>query len=396
LYIPPTLILKQAAVLVGFKHATKWSGFSRWMPNLMNLLKISAGAVGMGCFGYPIHPVYEVTSDCNLRCLHCHARGGERWRDELDTVKAKKIIQNLTTVREFRTLVFTGGEPLVRRDIYELMRYASELGFYTVVATNATMITREVARKLKEVKIGGIAASIDFTDPDMHDKYRGVPGAFKAALKGISNAQKEGLYIQVNVTISQRNVNQLRGLLMLADKLGAHVILLYQLIPSGRGEKLFNETLSPESFKTLINQLHEIQSKVNPVTVPVGLPEYFAYLTKSMNLSLKLSSYIFSGCIAGRGMFYIKPNGDVWPCAFLPIRTGNLLEKSALEIWRSSTFNMFRDRDNLKGVCRSCSYREVCGGCRARAYAYTGDPLASDPCCPFQRTTQPISIIEKT
>lgn len=383
LYVPPTLLVKQAATLAVFKYATKWSGLGRWITRIRNLLSISAGAVGLGCFGYPIHPVFEVTSNCNLRCLHCHARGGEKRTDELGTKDAKKVIENLANVSEFRTLVFTGGEPLVRKDIYELMEYASDLGFYTVIATNATLMTSEVARKLKEVGVGGIAASIDFVDRDMHDEYRGVRGAFEAALRGISNALREGLYIQVNITISKRNVNQLRELAMLADRIGAHVILLYQLIPFGRGRELLDEALDSRSFSRLVEELFFIQGKINPVTVPVGLPEYFTYITRSMNLNLELASRVFKGCIAGRGMFYIKPNGDVWPCPFIPISAGNLKEKPAEEIWRSPTFNMFRDRRRLKGNCGRCIYREICGGCRARAYAYTGDPLQSDPCCPF-------------
>ncbi|MCL7382789.1 MAG: radical SAM protein [Thaumarchaeota archaeon] len=395
LYIPPTLMVKQAASLMTFKYATRWSGFGRWVKDISVLLKISAGAIGIGCFGYPIHPVFEVTSNCNLRCLHCHARGGEFRLDELDTKNAKKVIESLADVREFRTLVFTGGEPLVRRDIFQLMEYASNIGFYTILATNATLITREVARKLKEVKIGGIAASIDFVDPVMHDEYRGASGAFEKTLKGILNAQREGLYIQINITISKRNINQLRELTILADKIGAHVILLYQLIPSGRGENLFDETLDSEYFRILIEKLRNIQSGINPVTVPVGLPEYFAYLTKSIGLNPKIASHVFRGCIAGRGMYYIKPNGDVWPCPFLPIPAGNLKEKSAKEIWRSSVFNMFRDRSRLKGQCSRCIYREVCGGCRARAYAYTRDPLESDPCCPLYKVEKPITSVQK-
>ena len=393
LYVPPTLLLRQATSLLAFKYVTKWHGLNKWLADLPKLLRIAAGAIGIGCFGYPIHPVYEVTASCNLRCLHCHARGGERFKNELDTRGAKKVIENITTVPEFRTLVFTGGEPLVRRDIFELTEYASEVGFYTVLATNATLITQEVAKKLKKCKVWGIAASIDFVEAAKHDEYRGVAGAFKAALKGILNAQKEGLYIQINITLSKRNFTQFQELVKLADKLGAQVILLYQLIPAGRGENLFNETLTSESFNTLIKELLKIQGEINPVIIPVGLPEYFAYLTKSLNMNVKATSNIFRGCIAGRGMFYIKPNGDVWPCPFLPLSGGNLLDKSAREVWRSPLFNLFRNRVNLKGPCKTCGYREVCGGCRARAYAYTRDPLASDPFCPLYRIEQPIPNI---
>lgn len=381
-YAPPTLIMRQVAALTAFKVVTKWTGLSWWARHALKLCRISAGAMGIGCFGYPIHPVYEVTLDCNLRCIHCHVRGGERIYEELSTDEAKKAIRNLMSVKEFRTLVFTGGEPLVREDIYGLMSYASSLGFYTVLATNATLITEEAARKLRKAKVRGIAASLDFIDAEKHDAYRGSPGAFDAALKGIANARNEGMYIQINITASRRNFDQIEGLLKLADQIGAHVVLLYQLIPVGRGETLFNEAFNSEAFASLMARIRDAQSFIRPVVIPVGLPEYFVFLMRSSRLNPKLAS-AFKGCIAGRGMFYIKPNGDVWPCTFLPLKAGNLLENSASEIWRSPLFDMFRSRENLKGPCGMCEYVSVCGGCRARAYAYTGDPLAYDPCCPY-------------
>jgi radical SAM protein with 4Fe4S-binding SPASM domain len=380
-YIPPTLLVKQAMALGIYKIVSSWRGIDWWTHNIIKLCKIVAGAVGIGCFGYPIHPVYEVTSNCNLHCFHCHARGGEQTYEELDTDKAKVVIKNLAAVREFRTLVFTGGEPLVRKDIYKLLNYASSLGFYTVLATNATLITKDVAQKLKKANVEGIAASIDFIDPAQHDVYRGASGAFKAALKGIANAQQKGMYIQINITVSRRNLTQLEDLLKLADRLRAHAVLLYQLIPFGRGESLLSETLDSKAFVKLMVQVRNIQKWIKPVIIPVGLPEHFVFLAQSKKLNLAFASKAFKGCIAGRGMFYIKPNGDVWPCPFLPLKAGNLLKNSSIEIWKSSIFNLLRNRKNLKGYCGECKYANICGGCRARAYAYTKDPFASDPIC---------------
>ncbi|MCC6009474.1 MAG: radical SAM protein [Fervidicoccaceae archaeon] len=382
-YVPPSLVFRQVASLFRFKSLTGWPGLSRWTPDVKTLFNVAAGAVGIGCFGFPIHPVYEVTAACNLRCKHCHARGGKPLPDELDTKKAMLVIRRISEVPEFRMLVFTGGEPLVRPDIYDLMSYARSLGFSVVVATNATLITQSVAKRLRDIGVEGIAASLDFIDPAQHDDYRGVRGAFHAALRGILNAAAEGMYIQINITLSKRNLGQLEELLRLSDKLGAHVVLLYQLIPVGRGAEIMNEALSRDEFMKVLEKLKKIQSEVKPVVVPVGLPEYFAYLHNG-SAPPKLSSILFSGCIAGRGMFYVKPNGDVWPCAFIPISAGNLLVKSALEIWRNSPiFRALRDRSNLKGYCATCKYRDICGGCRARALAYTGDLFAPDPMCPL-------------
>lgn len=366
-----------------FKVATGWPGIGRWLNGLDKIFRVAAGAIGIGCFGYPIHPVYEVTSRCNLHCIHCHARGGENIYDELDTEKAKAVIENIASVREFRMLVFTGGEPLVRSDIYDLINFAHSIGFSITLATNATLITKDVAKRLKNIGVEGIAASLDFVDPSEHDSYRGATGAFKAAINGILNAYREDMYIQINITMSKRNVHQLEKLLSLSNDLGASVVLLYQLIPFGRGEWLMHEALDPEGFKVLMDRLFAKQRDVNAVIVPVGLPEYFAFISRNQHINYSAVRYAFKGCIAGRGMFYVKPNGDVWPCPFLPINAGNLLNRSAIEIWRGNVFSKFKDRGNLKGTCGSCIYKDVCGGCRARAYAYTGDPFESDPFCPF-------------
>lgn len=382
-YIPPSLLIKQVSTLMTFKNITGWRGLGYWLKSANRLINVAAGAIGLGCFGYPIHPVFEITSNCNLRCMHCHANGGERLYRELDTDEAMKVIENLANVKDFRMLVFTGGEPLVRKDLFKLTRHAYNLGFRTVIATNATLIDREVSRKMRENGVEGVAVSIDFVDPAKHDSYRGVKGAFEKAIRGLDNVRREGLYVQINITLSRRNVDQLKQLLNLTDRLGAHVVLLYQLMPSGRGEELIDEILDQDGFLQVMDLLKESQETINPMVIPVGLPEYFAYLIHKNNLNLKLAPIVFKGCIAGRGMFYIKPNGDVWPCPFIPINAGNLLEKTSEEIWSGPIFNMLRDRENLKGVCGRCSYREVCGGCRARAYAYTGDLFSPDPLCPL-------------
>jgi len=355
-----------------------------WLKHLPQLFKVAAGARGIGCFGFPIHPVFEVTPRCNLRCKHCHVRAGAGIYGELSTEDAKRVVKSLAEVPEFRMLVFTGGEPLVRQDIYELLAYATSLGFNTVVATNGTLITPEAARALKESGTMGIATSIDSTDPEEHDAFRGVKGAFEKTLKGIENARQAGLYLQINISISRYNLEELEELLLLADRLEAEVVLLYQLVPMGRGEEIMEAALQPEEFGQVIERTQRIQGRIRPVVVPVALPEYFVYLTKRLRLSPRIASWFFKGCIAGRGMFYIKSNGDVWPCAFVPIKAGNILETSALDIWRNGeAFVKLRDRGNLEEPCRSCPYREVCGGCRGRTYAYTHELFAADPGCPF-------------
>ncbi len=385
-YWPPTLLLRQASVLLFLYDATGWKISRRWIRDLGNLLKIAAGAEKFGCFGYAPHPVFEITAKCNLRCIHCHARGGEGYPfGELNTEEAKKVIGNLTTVKEFRTLVFTGGEPLVRKDIFELTEYASSLGFNVVYATNATLINKDVARRMERSGVIGAAVSIDSVDPRRHDWFRGVPGAWKKAVNGIKNILDAGMYLQINITISKFNIKEMEDLVNFADRLGAHVILLYTFVSFGRGEEFRWLSLDRKEFFDVIKRAAELQENVKLVISPIAAPWYYAYLTSKSRIPLRLSKFIVTGCIAARGMFYIKPNGDVWPCAFLPVTAGNVVKEPAIKIWNGDVFRRLRDRSNLKEPCRSCPFREVCGGCRARAYLKTGDMFAADPMCPLRK-----------
>ncbi len=355
-----------------------------WTTQAGKVFRISAGCQGLGCFGYRIHPVWEVTARCNLECEHCHARGSASGSpDELTTEEGKAlVIDRMTEVSDFKSLIFSGGEPLVREDIFELIAHAKRRGFYPIIATNATLITREVARKLKKAGTLGIAASIDSTKDAVHDAFRKKPGALALAKEGIANARAEGMYIQINITASQVNKSELPQIIQFADDLRAHVILLYQFIPTGRGTENAQFELTKDEFRQEIFSAGSQQKTLHPVIAPVGLPEYWALLNVSKNGG-KISN-VLRGCICGNGMFYIKPNGDVWPCAFVPISGGNLRKTQPSMIWNDSdVFKKLRDRENLKGACHDCTQREICGGCRARSFAGSGDLFAEDPMCPL-------------
>jgi len=383
-FSPPSLLVKQLRSALLIRRLTGWSRLPWWTTQAGKMLRIAAGCQGIGCFGYPVHPVWEVTSRCNLECEHCHARGGERADpDELTTEEGKsRVIDQLALVPDFKSLVFSGGEPLVREDIFELIAHAKARGFYPIVATNATLITPSVAERLKRAGTLGIAASIDSLKDDVHDSFRQKRGALRMAKEGIANAAAEGMYIQVNITASRLNIGEIGDLVRFADGLRAHVILLYQFIPSGRGTESASLELSPEEFRREIIEAGNLQRDLHPVIAPVGLPEYWALMNTRNNGGR--ASDVLRGCICGNGMFYIKPNGDVWPCAFVPMSGGNLRTVTPADVWeRSDLFRSLRDRRNLKGTCGACGQRDVCGGCRARALAKTGDLFAEDPGCPL-------------
>jgi radical SAM protein with 4Fe4S-binding SPASM domain len=288
----------------------------------------------------------------------------------------------LSQVSDFKSLIFSGGEPLVREDLFELIAHAKRRGFYPIIATNATLITATVAERLKRAGTLGIAASIDSTKDEVHDSFRKKEGALKLAKEGIANAAAEGMYIQINITASKINKDELPEIISFADDLRAHVILLYQFIPTGRGLESSELELSVEEFREEILLAGMLQKNLHPVIAPVGLPQYWALHNVQRNSGRR--SNVLRGCICGNGMFYIKPNGDVWPCAFVPLSGGNLREKTPEQIWNDSElFKDLRNRDNLKGICHDCSQREMCGGCRARAFGRTGDLFAEDHMCPL-------------
>lgn len=381
---PPSLLVKQLRSALMIRKLTGWSKLPWWATQADKVFQIAAGCQGVGCFGYPVHPVWEVTAKCNLECEHCHARAGDADDlDELTTDEGKRlVIDRLAEVTDFKSLVFSGGEPLVRGDVFELIAHAKARGFYPIVATNATLITPEVARKLKRAGTLGIAASIDSLQDAVHDKFRNKQGALRLAKDGISAAAAEGMYIQINITASKVNRDELPRIIAFADELRAHVILLYQFIPSGRGLENRAIEFDTEEFRQEILAAGAMQRNLHPIIAPVGLPEYWALLNATNNGGEQMD--ILRGCVCGSGMFYIKPNGDVWPCAFVPLSGGNLRTTTPAKIWNESDlFRSLRDRNNLKGACRDCGQREMCGGCRARALAHTGDLFAEDPRCPL-------------
>jgi radical SAM protein with 4Fe4S-binding SPASM domain len=341
----------------------------------------------MGCIGYPGHPVWEVTGACNLRCIHCHATSGRAAPDELTTDEGKKLIDMLAATGEFRTLIYTGGEPLVRPDIFTLLQYSRDAGLANILATNGTLIDEEMAFKLKDHGVVCNAISIDAADRATHDSIRNKPGAFDLALRAIAATKKAGILLQINTTAMEYNMPHLPDLIDFADDCGAGIMLMYQLVAVGRGEKIEKATLKKSANKYLSELISAKQKNAKTIIEPVAGPQYWPYLLEKKGIRggplLKLAGKLFHGCAAGRGFVYIKANGDVWPCPFVEVNAGNIRNRSFNKIYREApVFQHLRQREELlKGVCGECSYKTVCGGCRGRALAYSGDYLAEDPRC---------------
>jgi len=388
IFWPPTLVLKQFGSILYFKHLVKWKKFGTWLTtHSMKSLPVAAGAIGMGCIGFPAHPAWEVTSACNLRCIHCHATSGKPSPDELTTDEAKKFIDELAKIDEFRMLVYTGGEPLMRPDLLELLEHSKKAGLANVIATNGTLINEDIAFRMKEAGVVGAAVSLDSSARDIHNKIRSNSQAFELAMEGIRAIKKAGILLQINVTAMEYNVETMDGLIELAESSGSGIMLLYQLVPVGRGSNIEEATLDVAENERLLKFLAEKQKDISTIIEPVAGPQYWPYLMelrhKKNPVWLKLAEYMFHGCAAGRGFVYIKANGDVWPCPFVEVKAGNVKTESFESIWNHSEVfvNLRKREETLRGACGECQYRKICGGCRGRAMAYHGDYLEEDPSC---------------
>ncbi len=385
---PPSLILRQAVSALYIGALSHWRELPRWLLTYgLKCLPGAAGSRGMGCIGFPAHPIWEMTAACNLRCIHCHASGGKPAPDELTTGEAKRLLDQLAEVREFRMLAFTGGEPLMRHDLFELLAYSKALGFTNTMATNATLIDETVARRLRRYGVVIAAVSLDGFDAATHDFVRGLPGAFEAALQGMRALRRAGILLHINITAMECNLDQMEPLMALVDELGAGILLMYQLVPVGRGRNVGETALDLGANERLIRFMAQAQSVTRAIMEPVAGPQYWPFLLRRAGIRggplLRLAEAVFHGCSAGRGFVYVKPNGEVWPCPFVEVNCGNVRQTPFPILWATSpVLKDLREREKrLQGDCGECEYRRLCGGCRGRAWATTGDYLAEDPSC---------------
>jgi radical SAM protein with 4Fe4S-binding SPASM domain len=328
-----------------------------------------------------------MTTACNLNCLHCHTAGGEPRSDELTTAEAKHLLNELSRVDNFRMMAFTGGEPLMRPDVFDLLAYSQALGFSNTIATNATMIDDKIAAQMRTHGVVIAAVSLDGFTAETHDKIRGQSGSFERAVQGMRALTRAGILLHINITAMEYNVRQMERLMALVDDLKTGILLIYQLVPVGRGRVIENAALDKDANEWLVKFMAKAQRETNAIIEPVAGPQYWPYLLRqaqvSKGTSMWLAEKVFHGCAAGRGFIYIKPDGAVWPCPFIELDCGNVRERSFKDIWAGShVLKQLRDRERLlKGQCGDCEYRRLCGGCRGRAWAATGDFLAEDPCC---------------
>jgi len=371
-----------------------------WRKGLANVL---TGIANFGVerpfvTGAPFLVVWDVTYACNLKCKHCYANAGKALKDELTTEEAKQVIDKIDRA-SIPILAFSGGEPLVRKDIFELTKYASNKGIYVAVATNATLITKEKACEMKEAGISFTQISLDGASAETHDNFRGINGVFEKTIQGIKNCVDEDFFVNIAATATKYNYTEIPKIINLCEKLGVDWFMLYNFIPTGRGKFIAENDLTPIEREKVLKEMWEklkAGSRVNVLsTAPqfarvaleseIGenekiVPTHFANPTLSQKL-VNLAEFI-GGCGCGRFYCAIRPNGNIEPCVFFPLTVGNIKKDDFNELWLNNPIlRDLRNKNILEGNCGECDYRYYCGGCRARAYGYTNNYLAPDPGC---------------
>jgi len=325
---------------------------------------------------------FELTRRCRFSCRHCRANAGIAGDEELTTSECKRILKAVAKFKKCM-IIFTGGEPMERGDIYELIRYGRNLGLRPVLATCGYLINEKAIVRLKKAGIRTLSFSLDGAGAETHDRLRGAKGAFDSVIKAAEIARKVRVRFQINTTISKVNIDEIVGIVELTKRLGAYCFNPFILVPTGRGKQMADEILNPIVYETMLNELLRLKLE-SQIQVRVTCGPQFARVCKQAQA--KGLTEEVNGCMGGRGFGFISYRGDVQTCGFLNKSAGNLIENGFDfgRIWLGSEFlKEIRNLSTYKGNCRVCEFAGLCGGCRARAYAMSGDYLATDPVCKF-------------
>lgn len=336
---------------------------------------------------------WELTRSCTLHCKHCRAAAQcGPYAGELTFEEICKTIDNIAA--NFNPImILTGGEPLLRPDIFDIARHCRDRGLRPVLATCGTTLTEEIARTLKENGVERISVSIDGPDAASHDAFRGVEGAFEGSMRGLANAKKAGLDFQINTTVTKINMDALEDILKLAVSLGAVAFHPFLLVPTGRGKDLKDKLLTPAEYERVLVQIYKLRDTTPIPFKPTCAPHYYRIFRQkeaAQGREVKFETHgldaMSKGCMGGNSFAFISHVGKLQICGFLEEEAGDLraADFDFAALWRTSPlFRELRETSNYKGDCGVCEYVRWCGGCRARAYAMTGDYLAEEPYCAY-------------
>ena len=319
---------------------------------------------------------WNTTNACNMYCDHCYRDAGCKAEEELSTAEAKTLLEQIARAG-FKIMIFSGGEPLMRPDIVELVAYAASLGLRPVFGTNGTLITLEMAQKLKAAGAMGMGISLDSMDREKHNAFRKFSGAWEGAVQGMRNCRAAGLPFQIHTTVMEWNNHELEDLTDFAVAEGAVAHHFFFLVPTGRAKTIEAESLRAEAYEDTLTRIMKKQQEVDIELKPTCAPQ-FLRIAAQMGMKTRFRR----GCLAGTAYCIISPRGKVQPCAYLNMELGDVRQTPFDEIWKNSeVLNKLRTLE-YSGGCGSCEYKRACGGCRARAaYYHEGDYMAEEPWC---------------
>lgn len=330
---------------------------------------------------------WNITRRCNLHCRHCYLpaaykdenTSGTNTSPELSTQEALQVIDQIAIVNPEVLLILSGGEPILRKDIYELAEYASGKGMMVVLGSNGLLINNEVALKLRQKGVSGVSISLDSINPEIHDSIRSLEGAWESAVEAISICQGNGLAVQVNTVVTKNNYDEIPKLVQYSKTLGVKVFSPFFLICTGRGEEVTD--ITPEQYEQILSFIVESRGRYNGMMIRTRCAPTFRRILYQSNSQSPLLKMDTGRCMAGIDYCRITPEGDVTPCPYMQLSVGNIKVENFKDLWENSReFNSLRN-PSLKGKCKLCEYRLICGGCRARAFASYKDYMEEDPWC---------------
>ena len=341
----------------------------------------SVGSPGQGPSGALRMIAWELTRACNLACRHCRAAAIDTPPPgELTTDECLRLVDDIASFAQ-PVIILTGGEPLLRPDLFDIARHATDRGLRAVCAPNGTLLDDEAAEKMVQAGIQRISISIDGRDATSHDELRGVPGAFEGALRGIEAARRADLPFQVNTTVTTNNADELPDVLDLAVRLGAVAHHTFLLVPTGRAADMQGQELDAQRYEEVLEWLADRYVDA-PIEIRATCAPHFYRILRQRGVSTRAR-----GCLGGQSFCFISHRGEVQPCGYFDLSCGNVRERSLGDIWNDAPlFRQLRDHASYAGKCGLCEYVRVCGGCRARAYEATGDPVAPEPLCAYVPT----------
>lgn len=366
----------------------------------------------------PLRMVFwETTKGCNLSCQHCRAVPQlSCGPTDLTTKEAFSLIDQIAAVSR-PVMVLSGGEPLFRRDVFQIGEYGRGRGFRMALATNGTLVDTAVAAQIATAGFARVSISLDGARAHTHDRFRGLPGAYQLAMRGIRYLRDEGVSVQINSTIAKHNVDELPEMLDVAQQVGADALHIFMLVPVGCGLELSeSQMLPPDRYEEVLNWFYDQSKTVTLDLKATCAPHYFRVRAQRIIEERKQGdrstpfiapgtrakaapdpaggrplSTMTRGCLAGTAVCFVSNEGEIYPCGYLPVSAGNVRRRTFGEIWGGAdVFLQLRDPGALDGKCGICRYQAICGGCRARAFGVGGDYLAEEPFCTYDPIADPV------